>query len=66
MAEKEKDRQLEEEKRRSQQSVQSSREGQVTPEGAGGLPSGVLTPLLKRHQDLDNELKRRLNELESK
>ncbi|THH03411.1 hypothetical protein EW145_g6275 [Phellinidium pouzarii] len=24
------------------------------------LPSGVLTPLLKRHEDLDNELKRRL------
>ena len=30
------------------------------------LPSGVLTPLLKRHQDLDNELKRRLDELEQK
>jgi hypothetical protein len=30
------------------------------------LPSGVLTPLLKRHQDLDDELKSRLRELEQK
>jgi kinesin family member 22 len=30
------------------------------------LPSGVLTPLLKRHQDLDDELKTRLRELEDK
>ena len=30
------------------------------------LPSGVLTPLLKRHKDLDNELKNRLRELEQK
>ncbi|KAI5118492.1 hypothetical protein M0805_003523 [Coniferiporia weirii] len=33
---------------------------------SASLPSGVLTPLLKRHQDLDNELKRRLLELEQK
>ncbi|KAK0489541.1 kinesin-like protein [Armillaria luteobubalina] len=30
------------------------------------LPSGVLTPLLKRHKDLDDELKARLQELERK
>ena len=30
------------------------------------LPSGVLTPLLKRHEDLDSELKRRLMELEER
>jgi kinesin family protein 22 len=30
------------------------------------LPSGVLTPLLKRHRDLDDELKTRLRDLESK
>jgi len=30
------------------------------------LPSGVLTPLLKRHKDLDDELKNRLRELEQK
>jgi kinesin family member 22 len=30
------------------------------------LPPGVLTPLLKRHRDLDDELKQRLHELERK
>lgn len=30
------------------------------------LPSGVLTPLLKRHRDLDEELRSRLAELEQK
>lgn len=30
------------------------------------LPSGVLTPLLRRHEDLDKELKRRLVDLEHK
>ncbi|KAI0266563.1 P-loop containing nucleoside triphosphate hydrolase protein [Gloeopeniophorella convolvens] len=30
------------------------------------LPPGLLTPLLKRHEDLDNELRRRLQELERK
>ncbi|KAI3614956.1 microtubule motor [Moniliophthora roreri] len=30
------------------------------------LPPGILTPLLKRHKDLDDELKTRLQELEKK
>ena len=30
------------------------------------ISSGVLTPLLKRHKDLDNELMDRLQELERK
>jgi kinesin family protein 22 len=30
------------------------------------LPSGILTPLLKKHRDLDHELKHRLHELEAK
>ena len=30
------------------------------------LPPGVLTPLLKKHRDLDDELKLRLQELERK
>lgn len=30
------------------------------------LPSGVLSPLLKRHRDLDEELRARLAELEQK
>uniref|UniRef100_A0A8H8CJ53 Kinesin-like protein n=1 Tax=Psilocybe cubensis TaxID=181762 RepID=A0A8H8CJ53_PSICU len=46
------------------------REGQVsrtgTPTKETSLPSGVLTPLLKRHKDLDEELKSRLHELEKK
>ncbi|EJC98206.1 kinesin-domain-containing protein [Fomitiporia mediterranea MF3/22] len=36
------------------------------PAALSTLPSGVLTPLLRRHEDLDNELKRRLAELEQK
>jgi kinesin family member 22 len=30
------------------------------------LPSGVLTPLLQKHKDLDDELRTRLQELERK
>jgi kinesin family protein 22 len=33
---------------------------------ADTIPTGVLTPLLKRHKDLDNELMARLQELERK
>ncbi|KAL5523354.1 hypothetical protein ACEPAF_1621 [Sanghuangporus sanghuang] len=38
----------------------------TTSATCSSLPSGILTPLLKRHEDLDNELKRRLAELEQK
>ncbi|PPQ86673.1 hypothetical protein CVT25_006748 [Psilocybe cyanescens] len=45
-------------------------EGRVSRSGSPtrdtSLPSGVLTPLLKRHKDLDDELKSRLHELEKK
>jgi kinesin family protein 22 len=37
-----------------------------TEEGTLSVPPGVLTPLLKKHQDLDNELNARLKELERK
>jgi hypothetical protein len=37
-----------------------------TPEKDMSLPSGVLTPILKKHRDLDDELKQRLQELEKK
>jgi kinesin family protein 22 len=37
-----------------------------SPEGEQSIPSGVLTPLLKRHRELDDELKSRLQELEQK
>ena len=37
-----------------------------SPEKEHSIPSGVLTPLLKRHRELDEELKTRLQELEQK
>ena len=37
-----------------------------SPEREHSIPSGVLTPLLKRHRELDDELKSRLQELEQK
>ena len=40
--------------------------GSRSPERDHSIPSGVLTPLLKRHRELDNELKSRLQELEQK
>lgn len=33
---------------------------------SASLPSGVLTPLLKKHKDLDDELRARLQDLERK
>jgi len=44
----------------------SSRSKSPSKEKETTLPSGVLTPLLKRHKDLDDELKNRLRELEQK
>jgi kinesin family protein 22 len=38
--------------------------GSKSPERS--IPSGVLTPLLKRHRELDDELEHRLQELEQK
>jgi kinesin family protein 22 len=38
----------------------------TSPEREHSIPSGVLTPLLKRHRELDDELKSRLQELEQK
>lgn len=43
---------------------ESSREHEQPSER--GLPSGVLTPLLKRHADLDSELMQRLEDLEKR
>ena len=44
----------------------TTRPGSRSPEREHSIPSGVLTPLLKRHKELDNELKSRLQELEQK
>ncbi|KAA1472399.1 kinesin-domain-containing protein [Dentipellis sp. KUC8613] len=52
----------EEEERRVRERAEAEPKQQESPQ----LPSGLLTPLLKRHQDLDNELRKRLQDLESK
>ena len=38
----------------------------VVAQPTNPLPPGILTPLLKRHKDMDNELQNRLLELERK
>lgn len=48
------------EMRRRRESAMEGRDGDMS------LPSGVLTPILKKHRDLDDELKMRLLELEKK
>ncbi|KAF5314732.1 hypothetical protein D9611_007258 [Ephemerocybe angulata] len=48
------------EMRRRRESATEGRDGDMS------LPSGVLTPILKKHRDLDDELKMRLLELEKK
>ncbi|EIM88681.1 kinesin-domain-containing protein [Stereum hirsutum FP-91666 SS1] len=73
MEEKEKER-LRDEEARAKAAAQEadcsrgqSRSMALTPERSQvSLPSGLLTPLLKRHQDLDAELRNRLKELERK
>lgn len=44
----------------------TTQSGSKSPEREHSIPSGVLTPLLKRHRELDDELKTRLQELEQK
>ena len=72
LEEREKERVVEEERRVKEQQEQEQAEAsakatQYMDEPAKQtLPSGVLTPLLKRHRDLDDELKARLQELETK
>lgn len=66
--EREKDREKDEEERRAREDhgSGSGRHKSRSPKKEHTLPSGVLTPLLKRHKDLDDELKTRLQELEKK
>ncbi|KAF7964350.1 hypothetical protein HWV62_9731, partial [Athelia sp. TMB] len=74
LEEREKERMLEEEAKRAKELEQQAETSQasiqdssiVEQSSAQSLPSGVLTPLLKRHRDLDDELKSRLKELENK
>ena len=62
MAEKEKE--WEEEQKRKQAAAEAERSMSKSPDTS--LPAGVLTPILKKHRDLDDELKMRLQELEKK
>lgn len=74
LEERERTREKEEEERRSREreadlqrpSSTEDRAKSKSPKKEHTLPSGVLTPLLKRHKDLDDELKMRLQELERK
>ncbi|THH14574.1 hypothetical protein EW146_g5770 [Bondarzewia mesenterica] len=50
----------------AQAQAQSQTRESTPPTEQNSIPSGLLTPLLKRHQDLDNELRQRLRELEKK
>lgn len=49
-----------------QLNLQIEREKERLKEEDQRLPTGVLTPLMARHRDLDNELRARLEELEDK
>ncbi|KAH9006410.1 P-loop containing nucleoside triphosphate hydrolase protein [Lactarius hatsudake] len=62
----ERQRAAEEERARKEAEVADSTKDQSLEIGQRSLPPGLLTPLLKRHQDLDNELRQRLQELEKK
>ncbi|KAG5716036.1 Kinesin-like protein KIF22, partial [Termitomyces sp. T112] len=74
LEERERQREKEEQDRRArEQELESQRPTSSTarakpqsPRKEQTLPSGVLTPLLKRHKDLDDELNARLQELERK
>ncbi|RDB30648.1 Kinesin-like protein KIF22 [Hypsizygus marmoreus] len=71
LEERERAREREEEERRAKEREvdlqrPSSHAKPKSPKKEQSLPSGVLTPLLKRHRDLDDELKNRLQELERK
>ncbi|KAH8996709.1 P-loop containing nucleoside triphosphate hydrolase protein [Lactarius akahatsu] len=62
----ERQRVAEEERARKEAEIADSTKDQSLEIGQRSLPPGLLTPLLKRHQDLDNELRQRLQELEKK
>jgi kinesin family protein 22 len=66
LEEMERQRAADEERSRQEVEIADTTRDQTFDMGRPGLPSGLLTPLLKRHQDLDNELRQRLQELEKK
>jgi kinesin family protein 22 len=62
----ERQRAADEERTRQETEIADTTRDQTFDMGQPSLPPGLLTPLLKRHQDLDNELRQRLQELERK
>jgi kinesin family member 22 len=62
----ERQRAADEERTRQEVEIADTTRDQTLEIAQPSLPSGLLTPLLKRHQDLDNELRQRLQELEKK
>ncbi|KJA21430.1 hypothetical protein HYPSUDRAFT_42080 [Hypholoma sublateritium FD-334 SS-4] len=68
LAERERQRAEEEVREKTERATADhvARSRSKSPTKENSLPSGVLTPLLKRHKDLDDELKNRLHELEKK
>lgn len=65
LAEKEKEREEQEAEARKQ-AEEANASTNASADGSAAIPTGMLTPILKRHQDLDDELNRRLRELEEK
>lgn len=67
MEEREKERLKEEEQRAKElQSQALQAQASSSPREQDNIPSGLLSPILRRHQDLDNELRQRLHALEKK
>jgi kinesin family protein 22 len=64
--EREREKDKEEELQHSKEDDRPVRQKSKSPKKEQTLPSGLLTPLLKRHKDLDDELKTRLQDLEKR
>jgi len=66
LEEMERQRAADEERARQEAEIADTTRDHTIEIAQPSLPSGLLTPLLKRHQDLDHELRHRLQELERK
>ncbi|KAI0031864.1 P-loop containing nucleoside triphosphate hydrolase protein [Vararia minispora EC-137] len=60
------EKQRQEEEQHAQKALAQTSASDVSASKESELPSSILAPLLKRHEDLDSELRRRLEELENK
>ena len=60
------EKQRQEEERREQDTSGHASTSDISAVKENELPPSLLAPLLKRHEDLDTELRRRLEQLESK